>query len=435
MNPLNKRWKKELISDFGKFAVIFLFLAATIALVSGFLVANDSMIAAYNESFDKYNIEDGNFETSQKADDEVLKNLEKEELNIYENFYVEENTEEVDSTLRIFKIRDEVNKVCIMEGELPQSDQEIAIDRMYSDNNNLNIGDTLTVGEKEFRISGKVALSDYSALFSNNSDLMFDAIKFGVAIVNAEGFDDLGEVHLHYSYSWRYDIRPDNDVDAKEKSEDFLKVLAANLPISNYIPQYLNQAVHFTGDDMSGDNSMMTVFLYIVIVIIAFIMAITTSSTIWKEANVIGTLRASGYKKSELIFHYLALPIVVMMIAAIVGNVLGYTLFKQMMANMYYGSYSLPTYVTRWNADAFVKTTIIPIVIMIVINLAILVKKMQISPLRFIRRDISERKKKKIVNLGTRIPFIHRFRIRIIFQNMPNYCIIYNYYLAADEKD
>ena len=55
-NPLNKRWKRELKEDFGKYLVIFLFLAGTIALVSGFLVASDSMIYSYNESFDKYQI-------------------------------------------------------------------------------------------------------------------------------------------------------------------------------------------------------------------------------------------------------------------------------------------------------------------------------------------------------------------------------------------
>jgi len=49
-------------TDFGKYLVIFLFLTATIGFVSGFLVAGSSMITAYNESFEKYNIEDGNFE-------------------------------------------------------------------------------------------------------------------------------------------------------------------------------------------------------------------------------------------------------------------------------------------------------------------------------------------------------------------------------------
>ena len=425
-NPLNKRWKRELKEDFGKYLVIFLFLAGTIALVSGFLVASDSMIYSYNESFDKYQIEDGNFELSEKADQSLIDTLEKEDVTIYENFYVEEETEDVDSTLRIFKNRsDEIDDVCIMDGEIPTKKGEIAIDRMYADNNNLKVGDTITVGKKKLDIVGLVALSDYSALFSNNSDLMFDSIKFGVAVVTPEQFDAFGDTHFHASYAWKYEHAPKDDTEAKKMSDDFLKVLTANAIPTNYIPEYLNQAIHFTGDDMVGDNSMITVFLYIVIAVIAFIIAITTTSTIWKEANVIGTLRASGYKKSELILHYMELPVIVMLIAAIVGNILGYTVLKGYMAAMYYGSYSLPTYVTRWNADAFVKTTVVPLVIMILINLVILTKRMQLSPLRFIRRDFTKNKKKSAVRLNKNIPFIQRFRMRIIFQNVPNYLMIF----------
>ena len=64
---------------------------------------------------------------------------------------------------------------------------------------------------------------------------------------------------------------------------------------------------------MGGDSAMFTVFLYIVVAIIAFVFAITTSNTISKEATVIGTLRASGYTKRELIRHYMTMPVIVML--------------------------------------------------------------------------------------------------------------------------
>ena len=56
-------------SDFGKYIVIFLFMTLTIGFVSGFLVADDSMLAAYDEGFEKYNIEHGTlpfFESQRK---------------------------------------------------------------------------------------------------------------------------------------------------------------------------------------------------------------------------------------------------------------------------------------------------------------------------------------------------------------------------------
>ena len=65
-NPLNKRLPREFRKDFGKYLVIFLLLVITIGFVSGFLVADGSMIKAYNEGINKYNTENGHFRTSRK---------------------------------------------------------------------------------------------------------------------------------------------------------------------------------------------------------------------------------------------------------------------------------------------------------------------------------------------------------------------------------
>ena len=180
-NPLNKRLPRELKSEFGKHLVLFIFLAGMIALVSGFLVADGSMLKAYEQSFEKYNIEDGNFELDEEVSDGTLQKIEQDGVTVYPNYYIEEETKEVDSTLRIFKPRTDVDKVCLMQGKMPEKADEIAIDRMYADNNELKVGDDLKVGKQTLKITGLVALSDYSALFSNTSDMMFDATKFGVA--------------------------------------------------------------------------------------------------------------------------------------------------------------------------------------------------------------------------------------------------------------
>ncbi|MCM1288164.1 MAG: ABC transporter permease [Clostridium sp.] len=423
-NPLNKRFPRELKSDFGKYVAIFIFVTLMTGFVSGFLIAGDSMKKSYNESYEKYNIEDGNFELTDKAEGALFDAMADEGITLYENFYIEEKTTELDSTLRIFANRNEVNLICLMSGELPKATDEIAIDRVYAKNNNLSVGDTITAGSHALKITGFVALSDYSTLFQSPSDMMFDTVKFGVGIMTADGFYNMPQAHIHYSYSWKYDHKPEDDAEAKTMSEDMLPVLAANASIKEFIPAYINQAIIFAIDDIVSDGSMMPILLYIILVIIAFIFAILTNNTISREANVIGTLRASGYTRGELIRHYITMPMLITLIAAITGNILGYTVFKNMCADMYYGSYSLTTYETVWNADAFVKTTVIPLIIICVINLYILWAKLKLSPLKFIRRDLSRKKKKKAFRLNTKIGIMTRFRIRIIFQNIPNYVTI-----------
>ena len=432
-NPLNKRFLRELKGELAKYIVIFVFMTAVIGLISGFLIADGSMYDTYNKSFEKYNIEDGNFELYSKAEESVIDKLEKENVTIYENFYKEEivvrhnnikNDEDSQSTLRFYVNREEIDKVDLMEGSLPEDINEIAIDRMYAVNNDIKVQDTLTVGSRILKVTGLVALSDYSSLFSDNSDTMFDSLKFGVGVVSQKCFDAYDDTHIHYVYSWLYDNKPEDDKEAKLMADDFVKTISANAILVNYIPQYINQAIHFTGDDIGSDRSMMIVLLYVLIVIMAFVFAVTTNNTIVKEANVIGTLRASGYTRGELLRHYILLPIIVTIFGALVGNILGYTVVKDIFVATYYGSYSLPTYHTLWNADAFLLTTVVPVIIMLVINIVIIGCRLKLSPLKFLRRDLSGKQKKKAMRLPA-FGFFNRFRLRIIIQNMPNYITLF----------
>ena len=424
-NPLGKMHLRELLGDPGKYLTIFLLLVLSIAETSGFLVADTSMIEAYQESFERYAIEDGNFTVEKPLSSRQAEAVRSEGVRICELFYTD-RVLTTGQTLRIFRNRDEADLACVMEGTLPEGPDEIALDRMYADNNDLSVGDTLTVSvpEKTYTVSGLVALGDYSALFENNNDMMFDASRFGVAVVSRSAFDAYDRDLLTFRYAWRYDDPPQEGREEREKADDFLQALSGIVSLKGFLPRFENQAITFTGNDMGGDRAMMMIFIYIVTIIIAFVFAVTISSTITKEAAVIGTLRATGYTRSELLRHYMVLPCAVTLAAAAVGNVLGYTVLKNVNADLYYGSYSLPTYVTRWNAAAFVDTTLVPLVLMIVVNGLIISRKLKLSPLQFLRRDLRKDRKRGVMRLPARIPFLARFRLRVLMQNAGNYLLL-----------
>ena len=425
-NVLRKRVFRELKTEAGKYFVIFFLLITVIGLVSGFTVADNSMITAYNDGFNKYHVEHGNFETEKSltnADKRDL--LEKAQITVYDNFYVTRNFAN-QSHLRIFSERKTVNLPCMMEGVLPSGENEIAIDRMYADNNSLKTGDYLTEETgKQWKITGLIALPDYSCLFERNGDSMFDSKKFGVAVVTREAFESFDESEKTMSYSFRYGAEPKDDIEEKEWGEETLKQLLSVADLETFTPRFENKAIIFTGDDMGHDRVMIQILLYIIIAILAFVFAVTITNTIQKEANVIGTLRATGYTKGELIRHYMTMPLIVTIIGALAGNVLGYTVFKNFCANMYYGSYSLPTYVTVWSPDALIDTTVIPIILMISINFLVLSRQLQLTPLQFLRRDLSRKRRKRAFPLSPHLPFFFRFRLRVVGQNFSNYIVMF----------
>ncbi len=457
-NPLVKRMPRELLGDWKKYLVVSLFLILTTGFVSGMYVANGSMLLAAADGKTTYHLENGHFELDQQADGELLSAIESGEkktdlpyagaaetnesddsdfeavpVRVYENFYRNEaedsdNDGTQEGTVRVFKKTQDVNLACLMDGKFPEAAGEIAIDRMHADNAGLAVGDTITVGGWPYEIVGLIAYVNYATLHEKKTDLMFDAIRFDVAMVTDEGFDRL-QKPIHYNYAWIYETAPADEVEEKSFSDEFLKALltqivASGLEIEDYVPAYANPAITFATEDMGSDEAMGGVLLDILIVIIAFIFAVTISNTIAKESSVIGTLRASGYTRWELLWHYLSMPVIVTLVSAALGNLFGYTVFKQVVVGMYYNSYSLPTYKTVWNMGAFYKTTLIPVLLMLVVNLIVIVRMLRHTPLQFLRHDLKRKKRQKAMRLP-KWTFFHRFRLRIIFQNLPNYVILF----------
>ena len=346
-NPLIKRIPKELIGDWKKYLVVFLFLVLTIGFVSGMYVANESMLKSAADGVKEYKQEDGHFELKKQADDALLSAIEtgekadvkqyyldeakkkldkkfpkkfkstfdekfkskfdaqfsaqvkqtlvaqgmdeqtvaamlpaavkqaktdgtyknaydkayssaytdaydkaydeawkkaqdkiedkyadaeeKYELNdpdfkatktiVYENFFRNEeedynNDGKKDGTIRVFPQTEDINLACLLKGSFPQTKDEIAIDRMHADNVGVTVGDTITISGETYKIVGLLAYVNYSTLHEKTTDLMFDALKFDVAMVTPEGFDRLHK-SVHYTYAWKYENESEDDAQEK----------------------------------------------------------------------------------------------------------------------------------------------------------------------------------------------------------------------------
>ncbi len=378
-----------------------------------------------------------------EVEEEYGKAEEKYELNdpdfqavpvyVYENFFrneTEDNNNDgaSDGTVRVYAKTEDINLACLMDGRLPETENEIAFDRIHADNAGVQVGDIVTVGGKTWTVTGLIAYVNYSTLHEKTTDMLFDALKFNVAMVTADGFGQL-KAPVHYAYAWRYEMAPADEKEEKALSDDFLKALltqalANDRKVSDYVPRYANPAINFATEDMGSDEAIGGVLLDILIVILAFIFAVTISNTITRESPTIGALRASGYTRGELVRHYLAMPVIVTFLAAAIGNLLGYTAFKYLVVSMYYNSYSLPAYETLWNPEAFLKTTLIPLALMLAVNFAIITKMLFHTPLQFLRQDLKKNRRKKAVRLP-KWRFFSRFRLRIVFQNLPNFLVLF----------
>ena len=95
-NPLIRRIPRKMRCEWRKYLVVGLFLILTIEFVSGMYVANGSMIKALEKSISRYMLEDGHFELSSKADENLISNIRTGVKADVKQYYLNQAKEELD---------------------------------------------------------------------------------------------------------------------------------------------------------------------------------------------------------------------------------------------------------------------------------------------------------------------------------------------------
>ena len=440
MTPLARRLPRELRKNIGKYLGIFLLMCGCVALTSGFLLAAHSIDVIMDGMRDEYAIEDGRVTTSFRATDAQLDAMRRAAdgvggVDAYENFSIDarfrhaEDDDGTNRTLRTYVHRTQVDLAAYCEGREPAADDEVAVDRVFAANNGLSLGDEVLLCGRAYSVAGILTLPDSQALFASNSDFTVNTLTYGVAEVTPGGFAALEAAGgaPAYTYSFCFADRGLTVAQRTDAEKDMVSALTdADARVDELIDADSNQGIGYAADDVSGDSAMWTTLLDIIIVIMAFVFVVLTNATIEEESAVIGTLMASGYRRRELVLHYLALPAAVGLLAAGLGTTLGVALFTSPMRDLYYGSYSLPPFHVSWDWGIFVKTAVVPSALLVGITLLALLHKTRRTPLQFLRHEASGKSgTKRGVRLPERLGFVARFRLRVFLRNLGNFATLF----------
>ena len=136
MSPLMKRLPRELRNNIGKYLGIFLLMAVSIALTSGFLLAAHSISVIIDGMPETYSIEDGRFTTSFEATDEQLDAArdavqQAGGVEIYQNYSFDADFDKAQGddgrnrTLRTYAHRTQVDLAAYAQGEVPGAANEV----------------------------------------------------------------------------------------------------------------------------------------------------------------------------------------------------------------------------------------------------------------------------------------------------------------------
>lgn len=422
---------REIWGHKARYGGMFLLITLVVAMSSGFLGAAHSIEHMAHTIHEKYGVEDGQFTTSSPIDAEARQAVEATGVKLVDNYFIDmplalaENS--TDMQVRLYENRLDMNRVVYTSGRAPKDDNEIALTRVFAQNNNVNVADEVSIGNRTMTVSGIMTMSDATATFKKNTDFVFNAVTFAYAQVNHETFEQYADEHpVSYTYSYRSVDTTLTRAQRADLHDDIVSILAEHAvqPLS-IIDYEDNQNISFALSDIQGDQNMWFVLLVLLMVILAFVFVVLSNSTIEESSASIGTLLANGYRKGELVRHYAAPPFIVGVAGALAGNIAGYAFMLRPMLNIYYANYDYPPAQFMWSWKIFTQTTLVPLGLLVIIVIGGLIYSLRAAPLDFLRGITRARRSVSRYRLPAFLPFSSRFRLRIFFRNWGHFLTLF----------
>ena len=341
---LRKKMIRDIKQNLSQFITIFLMVFIGIMAYSGIESYMEGMKKTASNFYTDYNLQDLNvmgaltekdIDTIKKIDN--VKNVEGK-LNI--NGTLEENS---DISLSMnFIDSNEISKFYIVSGEKFNANTKgIWLDNFFAQANNLNLGDTLKIKYDGYTfeepILGFINVPDHVYDVKDESQLYPDHKSFGFGYISTNELEEyiknqvmkqmnITDINLltdfnfreHINYNYlMVDVSDKNKVnEVKANIENEIKnVVIMNIEDTASYSQYQGEIEE--GETYIGVFSGLFLF-------IALLSVVTTMTRVVKKQRIqIGTLKALGFKRSKIIFHYIGYSFWISLISSIFGLIAG----------------------------------------------------------------------------------------------------------------
>ncbi|NRT87447.1 ABC transporter permease [Clostridium beijerinckii] len=410
---INKKIKRTMFESKSQYIGSLVLIVFSCLLFTMFNLVSRNL-TKLSSSFEKdYKQEDASFIATPRINNieglETKFNMSIEETKSFDYLLSE------DKTLRIFSENNKVNIPAIIQGKALNSG-EILIDPSYGKANKLDIGDSIEINDRNFIISGFMSLPNYIYPLKSESDIMNDPSSFGVAVISKEDFNILNKGNVSYSIRFNGDR---SNIDSKiSEFKDYLR--NENIILISWMNTSDNPRVTYFTAKLSGIDKMSSSMPIAVLLLTCILTGIVMYRMLKREAVIIGTLYALGYRKNEIMKYYLLYPIVVSLVGGILGTLLGLLTLRPMM-NYYILFFNIPVGSLTYDISYIIVSILLPIFFLVICSYFVVNKSLKNSPIQLMRGGAEKNKVgflERKVNLE-RFNFNTKFKIREVLRSIP----------------
>jgi putative ABC transport system permease protein len=374
---INKKIKRTMLESKSQYLGSLVLIVLSCLLFTMFNLLSLNMAGLSSSFGNDYIQEDANFIADKKLNNTVAMEA-KFNMSIEETKSVDYSVSE-DKTLRIFSENTKVNIPAIIEGK-PLSSGNILIDPSYAKANKLKIGDSIKIYNKNFTISGFMSLPNYIYPLRTEADIMNDPKNFGIAVIGKSDFNSLNKGSS--SYALRFDGDRSNLADRISQFKASLR--NENVIILSWMNISDNPRVSFVTAKLAGIDKMSSSAPIAILLLTCILTGIVMWRMLKREAAIIGTLYALGYKKREIMHHYILYPLAISLLGGVLGTLLGILTLRPMLTFMV-SYFNIPVGSLNFNANYVVISILLPVFFLIVCSYFVVNKSLKNSPVDLMR--------------------------------------------------
>lgn len=202
---LRKRIPRDLKNSLLRNLALLVMIVLGMYLVISMIGGAETIIAGTEQNCRDKNCEDGEFTVFLPLTDEQIAELDKAGAEVEAKFSMDIESGK-NKILRVMKNRTDINLMTLDDGELADEAGEAALEKRYCEENNIKIGDKITLADTELTVTGIGSVPDYDMPVKNISDASAESSGFGLAFVSDDQYDAIlnagGQKAEDLSYSY-----------------------------------------------------------------------------------------------------------------------------------------------------------------------------------------------------------------------------------------
>lgn len=352
---LRKRYARNIKNNLSFYICVCILTIMVVVLYLDFDAAAVKVGNDLDYFYKEYRVEDAQFTVDEEiSEDEINELEEKYDILLEKQKYIDYKLESYE--VRVLSTSKKINKYVPAQGdvttdkpctEVPKG--KILINTGLAEGNNLEKGDIIKLGDKEFEFIGQFERPDYLFPIKDTTDTFTLKNEFGVALVSDEDFEELEEA-----------VKSDEKVDEEENDEktvkeyyvirfskdnenEVRKALNDEYSLLSYLKSDVNTRVSTPKTEIEETSNMMNIVILLLVIFISVIISVVIGRRIKNDRKQIGVLIALGYRKSEISRHYAMYGFLSGIVGTGLGVILSFFLADSLLRNLFYKIEPIPT--------------------------------------------------------------------------------------------